>query len=143
VISPGDALLAFNRCAPVAGGDSYDEPTAEVFVVPAAGGTPVRIEGNDAPACVNRPSPGITNSWPRWAPSVEEANGNRYYWLTFSSKRRDGVNPQLFVSGVVTSDAGGVETIVRAYPALYVTSQVPEEANHTPAWDVFQLEPPE
>lgn len=143
VISPEDALLAFNHCAPVAGGDSYDEPTAEVFVVPAAGGQPVRIEGNDPPACVGRPSPGITNSWPRWAPSAQESGGKRYYWLTFSSKRRALGNPQLFVSGVVTSVVNGVETIERAYPALYVTSQVAEENNHTPAWDVFQLEPPQ
>jgi len=142
VISPEDRLLAFSRTVPVAGGDSYDEPTAEVAVVPAKGGTAVRIEGNDPPACVNRPSPGITNSWPRWAPSVATAGGKRYYWLTFSSKRRPLSNPQLFVSGVVTSEVNGVETIERTYPAIYVTSQPPEENNHTPAWDVFQLEPP-
>lgn len=143
VISPDDALLAFNRIAPYTGGNSYNQATAEVFVVPAKGGTAARIEGNDAPACVGRPSPGITNSWPRWAPSAETANGKRYYWLTFSSTRRPLANPQLYVSGVVTSMVNGEETIERAYPAIYVTSQPPEENNHTPAWDVFQIEPPQ
>jgi hypothetical protein len=46
------------------------------------------------------------------------------------------------VSGVVTTASGGVETIERAYPALYVTSQIADEANHTPAWDVFKVKPP-
>lgn len=142
VISPDDSLLAFNRCAPVAGGDSYDEPTAEVYVVPASGGTAVRLEANDPPACTGKTSPGLTNSWPRWAPSAGEHGGKRYYWLVFSSKRRDPGHPQLFVSGIVTTASGGTETIERAYPALYVTSQVAEEANHTPAWDVFQVKPP-
>ncbi|WP_170229097.1 hypothetical protein [Polyangium fumosum] len=149
VISPGDTLLAFNRFAPykfdgVNWADSYDEPMAEVFVVPAKGGEPVRVAANDPPACVNRPSPGITNSWPRWAPSAEAFQGKKYYWLTFSSKRRDLNNPQLFVSGVVTKvQPDGTEVIEKTYPALYVTSQVPEENNHTPAWDVFQIEPPQ
>ncbi|WP_153820300.1 TolB family protein [Polyangium spumosum] len=148
VISPGDTMLAFNRFAPYkqANGvwaDSYDEPQAEVFVVPAKGGEPVRVAANDPPACVGKASPGLTNSWPRWAPSAEAFNGKKYYWLTFSSKRRDLNNPQLFVSGVVTRFENGVEVVDKTYPALYVTSQVPEENNHTPAWDVFQIEPPQ
>jgi len=147
VISPNDTLLAFNRFAPykidgVTWADSYDEPNAEVFVVRATGGEPVRVAANDPPACVGRPSPGITNSWPRWAPSAEVSNGKKYYWLTFSSKRRDGVTPQLFVSGVVTRFENGVEVIDATYPAVYVTSQVAQENNHTPAWDVFQIKPP-
>ncbi|WP_437938154.1 TolB family protein [Sorangium sp. So ce341] len=147
VISPGDALLAFNRFAPYKQpdgrwADSYDEPMAEVFVVPAKGGEPVRVAANDPPACAGKTSPGLTNSWPRWAPSAEASEGKKYYWLTFSSKRRDSNNPQLFVSGVVTRMDNGVEVIDTTYPALYVTSQIPEENNHTPAWDVFQIEPP-
>jgi Tol biopolymer transport system component len=142
VISPDDALLAFNRTAPVAAGDSYDEPAAEVFVVPASGGTALRLESNDPPACTGKVSPGLTNSWPRWAPSAEEHAGKRYYWVIFSSKRRDPGHPQLFISGVVTTVSGGTETIERGYPALYVTSQTTDEANHTPAWDIFKVKPP-
>ncbi|WP_438028198.1 TolB family protein [Sorangium sp. So ce233] len=147
VISPGDALLAFNRFAPYKlpngqWADSYDEPMAEIFVVPAKGGEAARVAANDPPACVGKTSPGLTNSWPRWAPSAEAFDGKKYYWLTFSSKRRDANNPQLFVSGVVTRTENGAEMIDKTYPALYVTSQVPEENNHTPAWDVFQIEPP-
>ncbi len=148
VISPGDQLLAFNRCEPrrVSAdhwANSYDEPTSEVYVMPASGGTPVRVEGNDPPACTTQQSPGITNSWPRWAPEAEQDGDRRYYWLVFSSKRRDGLTPQLYVSAVVTIVDGETETIERAYPAVYVTAQVESENNHTPAWDVFQVQPPE
>jgi len=148
VISPGDAMVAFNRCVPYKDGngnwaDSYNEPGGEVFVVPAAGGTAVRLAANDPPVCTGQKSPGITNSWPRWAPSAEEFGGKKYYWVVFSSTRRDAANPQLFISGIVTSETGGSVTVEKTYPALYVTAQVPEENNHTPAWDVFQVKPPQ
>ncbi|EYF08386.1 TolB family protein [Chondromyces apiculatus] len=143
VISPEDRFLAFNRIAQGTGANSYNQPGAEVMVVPAGGGDAVRIEGNDPPACVGKPSPGITNSWPRWAPSVGTANGKNYYWLTYSSTRRPANNPQLYVAGVVTSMVNGVETLERTFPAVYVTTQPPEENNHTPAWDVFQIPEPQ
>ncbi|GMV12477.1 MAG: hypothetical protein AMXMBFR56_07010 [Polyangiaceae bacterium] len=148
VISPGDALLAFNRCAPRkesdgTWADSYNEPTGEVFVVPGKGGTAVRLAANDPPACTQKTSPGLTNSWPRWAPTAEEFGGKKYYWIVFSSTRRDASNPQLFVAGVVTSESGGQVSIDKTYPAIYVTAQVVEENNHTPAWDVFQVKPPQ
>jgi hypothetical protein len=139
VISPGDTLLAFNRCAPVAGADSYNEPSGEVFIVPSAGGQATRLASNDPPACTGKTSPGLTNAWPRWAPTAEDSGGKKYYWVVFSSTRRDAGNPQLFVSGVVTTESGGSVTIEKTYPALYVTAQVAEENNHTPAWDVFQV----
>jgi hypothetical protein len=145
VISPGDALLAFNRCAPRkesdgSWADSYNEPTGEVFVVPAKGGTATRLAANDPAACTGVTSPGLTNSWPRWAPAAEVSDGKSYYWIVFSSTRRDAKNPQLFISGVVTDATGGIE---KTYPALYVTAQVAEENNHTPAWDKFQVKPPQ
>ncbi len=143
VISPGDELLAFNRCAPrkEANGswaDSYNETTGEVYVVPAKGGTATRLAANDPPACAGKVSPGLTNSWPRWAPTAEVSDGKNYYWVVFSSIRRADNNPQLFISGVVTDATGAIET---TYPALYVTAQVAEENNHTPAWDFFQVVP--
>ncbi|MCA9592947.1 MAG: hypothetical protein KC776_06535 [Myxococcales bacterium] len=145
VISPEDTLLAFNRAAPYqdANGwaDSYNEPGGEVFVVPSGGGTATRLSANDPPACTGKTSPGLTNSWPRWAPTAETFEGKTYYWVVFSSTRRDASNPQLFVSAVVTSESGGSVTVDETYPALYVTAQVPEENNHTPAWDFFQVVP--
>lgn len=135
--SPEDRLVAFNRVA--AGLNMYNAPTAEVMVVAAKGGTAVRLLANDPPACTGQQSPGLTNSWPRWAPFIGQVGDRRYYWLVFSSKRRGGY-PQLYVAAVVTStDQARGEVIERTYPAVYVTSQNPLESNHTPAWDDFKI----
>ena len=130
--SPDDALLTFAR-VPLAQ-SSYNNAAAEIFVVPSGGAvTPHRLRANDAVACLHETSPGLTNSWPKWGPSKTLVGTKTYYWLTFSSTRI-AARPQLFVAPVV--DEGGTLT---SYPALYLWNQPPDESNHTPAWDVFQL----
>ena len=129
--SPDDRLLAFNR-AP-AGESSYSNRNAELFVIAAEGGTPIRLRANDPPACVGRRSPGVTNSWPKWSPVVGDNRGKRYYWLTFSSTR-NGDKPQIFVAPVVVDGAAAT-----TYPALPLWNQPADEANHTAAWDFFRI----
>ncbi|APR87271.1 Hypothetical protein A7982_12620 [Minicystis rosea] len=131
--APDDALIAYNRVG--AGQNTYDEPSAEVFVIPAGGGTPTRLAANDPIACSGRTSPGVTNSWPKWAPEAVKVGDRTFYWIAFSSKRAGSV-PQLYMTAVVTK---GSE--VQTYPALYMWAQPSDEANHTPAWDVFQIPP--
>jgi hypothetical protein len=104
-----------------------------VFVIPASGGTPTRIAANDPIACSNEKSPGVTNSWPKWAPKAVTAGDRAFYWLTFSSSRSGGM-PQLYVTAVVVQGDK-----ITTYPALYLWNQPSDEANHTPAWDVFEL----
>jgi len=136
--SADDALLAFNRVT--TGQSSYNNPAAEVFVVPSAGGTPTRLVANDPPACLTtKKSPGLTNSWPKWSPEVQRAGGKDYYFLVFSSTRNPASNggPQLYVAPIVVS--GGTVT---TYAALYLWNQPENENNHTPAWDVFKLPGP-
>ena len=141
VYSPDDTFVAFNRTdnQPV---NSYDQPAAEVFVVPGRGGSPTRLRANDPPACTGLASPGMTNSWARWAPKAESFEGQKYYWVVFSSKRRQAAaaRPQLYVAAVVTKIDGGVETLAAEYPAIYVTAQDAAGNNHTPAWDFFEVE---
>lgn len=143
VFSPNDVLIAYNR-APLRDpnnmpSETYNADNAEVFVIPAEGGTGVRLPANDPPACAAKHSPGVTNSWPRWSPEVEVVGDRRFYWLVFSSKRK-GPRPQLYVAAVVTRIVNGKEVLLKGYPAIYVTSQEKAEGNHTPAWDVFQIE---
>jgi hypothetical protein len=116
------------------GQDSYSNPQAEVFIIPRAGGTPIPLKANSPPACSGKTSPGVTNSWPKWAPGVSEANGKSYYWLTFSSTRGPTSKPQLYVTAVV--DDGVTQT---TFPALYLWNQPANESNHTPAWDNFDI----
>ena len=130
-MSPDDRYVAYNRVPD--GQSSYANTAAEVFVIPSAGGTPVRLAANDPPLCSGATSPGIENSWPKWAPDASDVGGKRYYWLTFSSQRA-GAIPQLFVTALV--DDG---TTLRTYPALYFWNQPATEHNHTPAWDNFGI----
>jgi hypothetical protein len=133
--SPDDTFLAFNRLP--ADGDTYGNPESELYLIPAAGGSATHLVANDPPACSGRTSPGLTNSWPKWSPTVTAAGARKYYWLTFSSTRRDGSHPQLYVTAVVTS-----ELSVETYPALYLWNQPESEGNHTPAWDSFLIPVP-
>ncbi|WP_438030053.1 TolB family protein [Sorangium sp. So ce233] len=136
--SPDGAHVAFNRID--AGVEPYNQPLAEVFVVPSSGGAPVRLAANDPAACSGSESPGVTNSWPKWAPEAPTSGGRTFYWLTFSSTRRNAPDdpglPQLYITAIVEEN-GELTT----YPALYLWNQPADEANHTPAWDVFQLPP--
>jgi hypothetical protein len=134
--SPDDTLLAFDRIA--TGNNMYNQPLAEVFVIPSAGGTATRLAANDPPACTGKTSPGVTNSWPKWSPAATTAsNGRTFYWLVYSSTRDVSGNPQLYVTPIVVQ--GGQVT---TYQALYLWNQPASENNHTPAWDVFKIPPP-
>ncbi len=141
--SPDDQYIAFVSLAGT--GQTYNSGGDEMDIVPAAGGTATRLNANDPPACSGAKSPGVTNSWPRWSPSVETvaALGNRkYYWIVFSSTRPDftsgnGGLPQLYISPVVVDATGAVTT----YHSLYLWNQSPTAENHLPAWDVFQIPP--
>jgi hypothetical protein len=137
--SPDDAIIAFDKAS---SGSMYNNSLAEVYVIPAAGSAagPTRLAANDPPACTSQMSPGVTNSWPKWAPSVGTASGGRtFYWLVFSSTRDpySANGPQLYVTGLVTQ---GGQT--KTYAALYLWNQPEMEHNHTPAWDNFQIPPP-
>jgi hypothetical protein len=140
-MSPDDAWVAFNALPD--NGRLYDNPSAEIFVVPRAGGARTRLRANDPPACSGKKSPGVTNSWPKWAPAVQDAEGKKYYFVVFSSRRHPKTEkPQLYVSPVVVDAAGAVVS----YPAIYLRNQESfagweSWGNHTPAWDDFQIAP--
>jgi hypothetical protein len=154
--SPDDSLIAFNRLSqadanvtptgqPYDGG-MYFNPAAEVWVVPSAGGSAIRLAANDPPACTPAVTPntrvypnraGWDNSWAKWSPEVATANGTKYYWVIFSSYRYD-ISPtrgQLYMTAVVKPEAGPIAT----YPAVYLWNQDQTTSNHTPAWDTFKI----
>jgi hypothetical protein len=139
--SPDDALLAFNRTTPppdpvdptfpfAAATSTYANPRSELYVVESAGGLPQRLASNDPPACSGRSSPGVSNSWAKWAPRVQEVAGKRYYFLAFSSTRADLKQNQFYASALVVGESGQITT----YPALYFWNQPSAESNHQPVW---------
>jgi hypothetical protein len=134
-ISPDDQLVAFDR-VPVEE-NVYANANDEIYVLPLAGGTATRLPANDPPQCGTTKSPGVMNSWPKWAPEVGKFGGRSFYWLVFSSTRFDksGNVPQLFVTGIVVDAQGNT----KAYKSLYLWNQPSGEHNHTPAWDVFNI----
>ena len=137
--SADDQFLAFDRNP--SGADMYNSANAEVFIVPAKGGSATRVAANDPPGCSPNRSPGVTNSWPKWSPEVLTAhNGKAYYWMIFSSTRNElnsPVHPELYITGVVILPGGQIET----HSAIYLWNQPGNESNHTPAWDVFKIPP--
>jgi hypothetical protein len=142
VFSADDKFIAFNRVPAgsigVNGPASYDDRSAELFIVPTAGGTATRLAANDPPACLGEKSPGVTNSWGKWSPQVSATGGKGYYFLVFSSARDPNLlgSPQLYVAPIVVDDASGT---ISTYSALYFRNQPETEHNHTPAWDVLQI----
>jgi hypothetical protein len=133
--SPDDRLIAFDRAPDNT--SMYDQPQAEVFVLPAGGGEPTRLRANDPPACSGRTSPGVTNSWPKWAPDFVRIGTKTYYWLCFSSRRGGDSRPQLYITGVVVDQS---TSTISTHTALYLWNQPADENNHTPSWDVFQIQ---
>jgi len=133
--SPDDQWIAFNGIANDL--NLYDQPAAELFVIPAAGGTAQRLTANDPPACSGLRSPGLDNVWPKWGPTALQANGNTYYWLIFGSKRMDMTTQQLYMTSIVRASDGSIET----HGAVYLWNQPATEHNHTPAWDTFKVPP--
>jgi formylglycine-generating enzyme required for sulfatase activity len=124
--SPDDKLLAFNRVPYTA--SMYNQPLTQVYLVPfnqGDGGPPVRLVANDPVSCTGLASPGVQNTWPKWAPNPQTIDGKTYYWVSFFSTRSvaAGATPgaaglmQLFVAGVVVDNAtGNVITFAPIYP---------------------------
>jgi hypothetical protein len=162
--SPDDTMIAYNRVAKMDGTAMYYRPDAELYVTQADGtGTPRRLVANDPPMCTGLTTATIHNSWPKWAPLVEQGLSASYYFYIFSSSRYskttvlDGSTTvpasELFLAAVKI-DAKGVVT---DYPAIYLWNQASLVAtdsttmmstvtqapglNLTPAWKDFQIPP--
>jgi len=149
--APDDSLLAYT--AVPSGQVMYANPKAELYVVPFPGDSStkaIRMTANDPPSCTNLQSPGINNHWAKWSPKVSnDANGNTYYWIIFSSDRYNptpmnvmnrGMNftvtvSQLYITAVVKADGKPLQT----YPAIYLYNQPPNRLNTTPAWQDFNI----
>jgi len=164
--SPDDSLMAFDRVSSTS--SMYNQPLAEVFVVPVSGAagtcdgataTACRLKANDPVACTGLTSPGVQNTWPKWAPdpippgdagvpAPQTIDGKTYYWVTFSSTRSitAGAAPgapagtakqQLYVAGVVVDGKGNITT----FAPIYLWNQDDTANNLIPSWGEFSIPP--
>ena len=84
--SPDGQWLLFTRTD----GNSYSNPTAEVWVVKADGTLPpIQLAAADTTTA------SITNSWARWTPFQQSygTTNETVFYITFSSERAFGVRP--------------------------------------------------
>ncbi len=129
-ISPDGHWIAFNRSSL----ETYNAEDAEVFLIPLQGGMPERIAGNDPPPILGETSPGLTNSWPKWAPDYHVSGADTWFFLAFSSARHHGL-AQIWISPLKVN--GGAVT---SYPALHLPGQNVGTHNHTPVWFLDKID---
>ena len=110
--------------------------TAALYLVSAAGGTPVKLQRANGTG-------DVTNSWPKWAPALA---ANKVWWLAFSSTRDYGhvlVNstrqeikgskkPQIWITAIQVNKLGGGSD--PSFPAFWLPGQRIDSGNHIPFW---------
>jgi len=126
-VSPDGQWVVFNKST----GDSYNDPDAELWVAPVGGGSAIRLNTANL-------APGLTNSWPRWAPFEQTVNGERMFFLTFSTVRQfgnrlaQGTRPQIWMTGFFPARAAmGVDP---TGPAFWLPFQNLNTNNHIAQW---------
>jgi hypothetical protein len=104
-ISPDGRMVVYNESTCTNGtpmmGQTPDpscnadtDPTATMFVVPLAGGTPTPLTRANSPGIADGQTTALTNSFPRWAPFIQKLDEtSNLIWLTFSSTRQYGLRP--------------------------------------------------
>lgn len=127
--SPGGEMIAFVRASTSSRGAS----SAELMLVPSAGGTPIPL------ALANRRVNGadqidLANTMPSWAPRI----GARL-WLAFASSRPygnvvSGGPPQIWVTSVDLTQSGDPST-----PAFWLPCQDVTVMNTTPIWATTEV----
>ncbi len=139
--SPDDAWVVFTQsfCAPgdpADACDSYNDPSARIGVVSAAGGAPIDL------ALANGTGK-LTNSWPKWSPFQNAYKDGNVYWLTMSSSReygfrtRDGANAptgvrQLWLVGFDAAKAkAGMDP---SFAPVWLPFQETIGSNHIGQW---------
>jgi hypothetical protein len=78
--------------APDTSCDADTDPTATMYIVPLGGGDPIALGNANSPGVGDAGATDLTNSFPRWAPFIENLDENhKLVWLTFSSTRQYGL----------------------------------------------------
>jgi hypothetical protein len=128
--SPDGQWVAFTRTTSY----SYDEATAEAWVVKADGTQPpIKL------ATANLALGNLTNSWPRWVPFAQTfgPTNRTMFYVTFSSRREFGVRlpqgtPQIWMTSFFPDQAAAGQD--PSGPAFRVPFQSLQSSNHIAQW---------
>jgi hypothetical protein len=130
---PGSSPTAANNGVDTSGKCmSYDQDSARLRLVKAAGGAPFELSA--ATHAMNK-----TSTWPKFAPFIQ--GGGNLVFITFSSKFAygfvvpDGARPQLWMSAIDLNKAnaeGGIGD--PSYPPFWLPFQDPTQNNHEGIW---------
>jgi hypothetical protein len=144
--SPDDTWIVFARSQCDAGEgtgacDSYDDPSARVFVMPASGGTPIELARANGTIAGEAPKK-LDNSWPKWSPFVGSYKSGDVLWLTFSSVRDYGFRTpvdasnnhvrQLWLVGFDTARARAGQD--PSFAPIWLPFQETTTSNHIGQW---------
>lgn len=127
VVSPDGQWVAYNRAA---SGNSVSNVNGEVWVVKIDGTKAIKLQAASL-------APGETNSWVRWAPFEQTVNGEKIFWLSFSSSRTYGVyagptKPQIWMTSFSPSRAdAGTDP---SSPSFRLPFQNLDFGNHIGQW---------
>ena len=119
--SPDGAWIVYNRSS----GDTYADDDAELWLVPASGGTAMRLNNANG-------SGEVRNSLARWAPLPDDD----VLWLAFSSRqsRQGGVaaSSQIWITAIDPEIAAtGADPSSAPY---WLPGQASSSDNHLPVW---------
>jgi TolB protein len=105
------------------------QPDGELWTVPTAGGTPIKLAAaTDPGAC----------QWPKWAPIVNSYHAGQIMWLTFSSMREYGLRlpkgqtSQIWMVGFDPKLAAQGKD--PSLPAFWLPFQDIKSGNHIAQW---------
>jgi hypothetical protein len=124
--SPDNGWVIFNRSPSNA--NSFDAKDAQVWVVAADGGTPIKLTTASTGG----------DSWPKWVPEVQAYKGGSLMWLTFSSRRAYGLRmaagtqAQLWM--VAFDPAKAKAGVDPTGPAFWLPFQDLGSGNHIAQW---------
>jgi len=129
------------------------DPTATMFITALAGTPPIPLTRANSPGLADGPTTALTNSFPRFAPFVQNLDEmHQLIWLTFSSTRQYGLRspppstaPDEAVAGTLIWMVGispSVDGSDPSYAAFCLPFQDVTTSNHLAQWAKYFIQGP-
>jgi hypothetical protein len=129
------------------------DPTATIYITSLAGAPPIPLARANKPGLADGPTTALTNSFPRWAPFVQNLDEMHHLiWLTFSSTRQYGLRSPTPSTAPTEAVAGNLIWMVGvsptsdgsdpSYAAFCLPFQDVTTSNHLAQWAKYFIQGP-